>query len=109
MSGRIRRARWNAKNRAVLAESNAWYRAKRMGRLAPWAAQERAQIRELYREADRRTWDELVRYEVDHWSPLRLMEDVCGLHCLANLRIIERRENRVVWSISLRKPIRLKG
>ena len=50
-------------------------------------------IRAIYAEAARLTRETGVAYEVDHFFPLR-GENVSGLHCEQNLRIITRDENR---------------
>lgn len=55
-------------------------------------AEERAQIRALYAEAQKITQSLGVPYEVDHIYPL-ISDQVCGLHVLTNLRIIPKSEN----------------
>lgn len=52
-------------------------------------------IREIYKERDRMNLEAPpgVEYEVDHLVPL-LGKEACGLHCEANLRVIEVTENR---------------
>jgi hypothetical protein len=56
------------------------------------SAEERAQIRALYAEAQRLTKTLGIPYEVDHVYPL-ISDQVCGLHLLANLQIIPKAEN----------------
>ena len=55
-------------------------------------AEERAQIRALYVEAQKITKSLGIPYEVDHIYPL-ISDQVCGLHVLANLQIIPKSEN----------------
>lgn len=55
----------------------------------PWA--DRREIARIYREARQRSTI-MRRYEVDHIVPLK-HPLVCGLHCEANLQILEAQEN----------------
>jgi len=87
VAGLTRQQRWNRRNRATLNESQAWYRAKRLDCIPLWAYSERDGMRQLYRDALDR------RMEVDHIVPLE-DPDVCGLHCLANMRLLPREDNR---------------
>jgi hypothetical protein len=47
-----------------------------------------------------------TKFEVDHEIPLDNDENVCGLHCLANLRIVPRIVNRYTWSMGERRRVR---
>jgi hypothetical protein len=96
---RRRTRKWNDKNRGVMNEANAWYRARKLGRVPVWALDERPAIRALFKKADEDSTD-LSPLEVDHDVQMAGLPDVCGLHCLANLRIVRRDLNRAVWSIS---------
>lgn len=107
--------RYNRKKPWVPAEAKAWYRAKVLGRIPPWAHDERASIKIMYKLAHDLTQETGRPHEVDHVVPLKLIEDLnledgpaCGLHCLDNIEVIERKENRQVWSITEGKPIWLR-
>jgi len=97
--------RWASNHRGARNEQQAWYRAGQLERLASWARTERAEIKKLFDEAIAKSAPGLP-LEVDHYYQLAGLEDVCGLHCLANLRIIPRYENRLVWSIKERRHVR---
>jgi hypothetical protein len=56
-----------------------------------WA--ELDQIKEVYLQAEIMSKSGEVQYEVDHIVPLK-HQLVCGLHCMSNLRIISKDENR---------------
>lgn len=73
--------------------SSAEERARKFGKMPSWHDQEREAILALYTEAATLSATTGIPREVDHIIPLR-HDEVCGLHTLANLRIITRRENR---------------
>lgn len=50
-------------------------------------------VHALYTEAERISVETGIPHEVDHIVPL-INENVCGLHCLANLQILTETENR---------------
>lgn len=83
---------WRAKNKdKVTFYANA-RRAMKMRATPKWAEDEWEQILALYAEAARLQEETGVKYHVDHIIPLK-SDLVCGLHCLANLRVITQREN----------------
>lgn len=66
-------------------------RRKKVRQATPtWA--ELDQIKLLYEQAAAFTKNTGVEYAVDHFVPIT-NDLVCGLHCIANLRIITRHEN----------------
>ncbi len=79
-------SRWAKRNRGRQNHYKAWWKAKRDSYLAPWAEQEREAIMALYIEAHK------AGMHVDHIVPTR-DSDVCGLHCLTNLRLLPSYEN----------------
>lgn len=78
--------RWQKANRDKVAAVSASRRSAQANALPSWADMEK--IRELYAVARRE------RKHVDHIVPLK-SKIVCGLHCEANLRILDPKENRI--------------
>jgi hypothetical protein len=76
------------------AEKYAYHTAKRRSNIkrATPVWHETEEIMLLYKNAKDRSLNEGIEYHVDHDIPL-VHELVCGLHCLANLRIIPKIEN----------------
>lgn len=79
-------------DRARNAEYAARRRAQKGRATPPWAEAEIESIRGMYREAKRLTEETGVMHHVDHIVPLQ-NKIVSGLHCLANLQILEGEEN----------------
>jgi hypothetical protein len=82
---------WAARNPAHLAAKAAEHRARKRHATPPWA--DRALTQDIYTLA--RIWSEATgtEYHVDHILPLN-SDEVCGLHCPANLQILEGYMNR---------------
>ena len=78
--------RWAKKNKAMHNAKGTRYRAARLRALPSWETTERDRIKFIYETA------RFALMHVDHIVPLR-SEHVCGLHCIANLRIISGTEN----------------
>lgn len=98
-------ADWYVANKVALAKSYARYardnkhvinaliakrRAAKRAATPPWA--DLNAIRNIYEEASRLTAETGIRHEVDHIYPLQ-GENVCGLHCEANLQILTKSDN----------------
>lgn len=66
-------------------------RASRRKATPSWFEYE--EVKALYVEADRISKETGIPHQVDHIIPL-INQEVCGLHCLANLQIITEEENR---------------
>lgn len=66
-------------------------RATKLQATPKWA--ELDQIKALYIQAETISRETHIPHEVDHYIPLK-HHLVCGLHCIANLRIITKDENR---------------
>jgi hypothetical protein len=70
------------------------YMTAKTGQTPKWLTEDEVlKMAELYVEASRLTKDTGIAHEVDHVYPLQ-GKTVCGLHILANLRIVTRAENR---------------
>lgn len=105
----IQRAIHTAANKERLAAYQADYRKANPGKVnartakrraaklkatPPWTTKEQfKEMEALYIEAARLTKETGIPYEVDHIEPLQSKE-ICGLHVLSNLRIIQRSPNR---------------
>lgn len=70
---------------------NAKKRASKIAATPSWS--EADEIDNLYKSAHDMSIETGIKYEIDHIVPL-ISELVCGLHCISNLRIIERSANR---------------
>ena len=72
--------------------------ARKAQQIPSWVTvKELQQIKQLYIKAAELTRATGVAHEVDHIVPLA-GELVSGLHCLANLQILTRTENRTKWN-----------
>lgn len=76
------------------AGAYAFYTACRRRRVKrstpPWAELDRVKL--LYEQSATLTTNTGIKYAVDHFIPIT-NKIVCGLHCIANLRVITREEN----------------
>ncbi len=99
-------AEWVARNpdkyrtyaRTTRKRNPAPYRLKvqlrrRRYRMATPAWADREAIAKFYRNAAQLTAETGIPHDVDHIVPL-VSPFVCGLHCEANLRVVQMRENR---------------
>jgi hypothetical protein len=77
-------------NKAKFNAKNSKRRAAIMQALVLWS--ETSEIIRLYAECTRKTKETGIIHHVDHIIPLK-SNLVCGLHCLANLRIVTQKEN----------------
>lgn len=76
----------------VYAAKVSWRRAKKRQATPLWASE--FLISTIYAKASRlRVWLN-SKFDVDHIVPL-ISDNVCGLHCEANLQILTEHENRV--------------
>lgn len=87
---RARSLQWRKNNPGKVAAQLAKRRAAKKKATPPWV--EFAQIEQLYVEAANITKETGVEHEVDHIIAFEC-KTACGLHCLANLRIITAEEN----------------
>jgi hypothetical protein len=83
--------KWQRKNLGRVAANNAARYAAKLRATPAWADLEK--IAQIYIEAAELAKNNGVTYHVDHVIPLR-SKIVCGLHCEANLRILDAGENR---------------
>lgn len=83
--GREATRRWRAANKASDAAKTMRRKAAKLQATPAWA--DPAEIATIYEAAA------LIGYEVDHIVPL-ISDKVCGLHCVANLRMLPPSENR---------------
>ena len=82
--------RWASENKHIKATYGAIRRLlTRKSQLPGY----RDQILSIYKQAQIKTRDSGIQYEVDHIIPIR-GKDVCGLHVPWNLQIITEEENR---------------
>lgn len=84
-------ALWRNANRQLMRQRYAQRRALKHQSTPTWANSDK--IAEFYATADGLGMHTGDWYEVDHIVPLK-SKIVCGLHCEANLQVLERRENR---------------
>lgn len=90
--GRICAAKksWLTANPAARAEWERTRQARKLKAMPAWANREA--IKEVYREAARRTAETGIKHSVDHFYPLQ-GKTVCGLHVETNLQVITLVEN----------------
>lgn len=87
---KLRKSNWSKANRALMAEWTARYRASKRMATPSWANLDA--IKFIYAEAKRVSDESGIEHHVDHIVPL-ISDIVCGLHCEANLRVLEGAEN----------------
>lgn len=78
---RVAKKAWARQNKHYINEEAARRRAAKRNATPPWYESEREQIQALYKEAREKG------LHVDHIIPL-VNDNVCGLHCLANLQLL---------------------
>lgn len=83
---------WNVVNSDKANAKNARHRAKLLRATPKWAEFEQPAIKEMYALAKCKTKETGIKYHVDHIVPLN-SDIVQGLHCLANLQVIEAKTN----------------
>jgi hypothetical protein len=82
-------------NRGKLNAKQTQRRAFKLNRTPSWLTKEDlAEIKDIYRMANRRTRVEGIQYHVDHIIPLK-GKNISGLHVLSNLQILRARDNIV--------------
>jgi len=88
------RKEWQLKNLEKCANNNATRRAKKLRATPVWANSEfeKFAIQEIYALAKLRTKLTGIMHHVDHIVPLN-SKIVQGFHCLANLQILEAKQN----------------
>jgi len=84
--------KWRKNNPDKINAKNANRRATKLQATPQWAIAEKDQILALYSQAKALTELTGVSYHVDHIVPLN-SPLVQGLHCLANLQILEAKQN----------------
>ena len=84
--------RYRMLNRPYYNAKQAAYRAQKRLATPGWCEHESIFL--LYQESQRISQDTGIMHNVDHIVPL-INPKVCGLHCLANLRIIPDHDNKV--------------
>lgn len=85
--------KWASNNKDKVAYFASEKRAKmKQATIKDMSAQEKNAIKALFKLAQQQTKDLGTPYHVDHIVPLQ-SDKVCGLHCLANLRVILGSEN----------------
>lgn len=89
-----RTAAWSANNPGKRAAIDARRRAAKAFATPCWLTDDDfAAMQHIYEQAAAISLATGIKHEVDHIIPLQ-GENVCGLHCPANLRIVTRSENR---------------
>lgn len=87
------KAAWKKANPEEVKASTNDRRHRHKNATPKWlSAEQKQEIREIYKEAIRRTKEEGIPYVVDHVFPLRGVE-VCGLHVPENLQILTAEKN----------------
>lgn len=86
-----RSAKWQKENAAKAAAKTMAYEAAKLRAIPKWANLKK--ISEIYAKASMLAKEDGIDYHVDHVIPLR-SKIVCGLHCEANLMILEAAKNR---------------
>lgn len=86
-----RSAKWQKENPGRVAAKTNAYEAAKIRAIPSWANLQK--ISEIYDEASMLAKETGIDYHVDHVIPLR-GKTVCGLHCEANLMILEAIKNR---------------
>lgn len=89
----VRAEKWRKDYPGRICENNRRRRALKKKAVPIWATNERQEILELYDLRDILTKETGIPHHVDHIVPLN-SKIVCGLHCLANLRVIPAIENK---------------
>lgn len=91
-----RESRWKS-HRYVALENVRQTQIRRRGHFIPkWA--NKFLMQEIYHLRELRQRLIGISVEVDHIVPIASSDLVCGLHCEANLRIIDRKSNRDRWN-----------
>lgn len=83
---------WKENNRNKTRSSNAKRRAAKLNATPKWANPE--EILKIYTEAKELSEITGILYHVDHKIPL-ISKLVCGLHCEANLQVLQKKENLI--------------
>lgn len=86
------KAEWRKRNPHMVVAAVQRRNASKLKATPAWASEEA--IRLIYLEAQRRTAETGIKWQVDHIVPLR-SDFVCGLHCEVNLRVITAEENNL--------------
>ena len=86
-----RGAKWQKENPERVAAKAMAYEAAKLKAIPLWA--NLAKIAQIYKDAVKLANKNGIDYHVDHVVPLR-GKTVCGLHCEANLTILEASKNR---------------
>lgn len=81
---------WQRSNPGALAAANRFRKLAKINATPPWV--DRKALRAIYVECARISRETGVMHHVDHIIPLR-NPNVCGLHVVANLRIVTAEEN----------------
>lgn len=84
--------KWKNQNRGDVNAWTAKRRAQKIKATPPWADHDK--IKEFYREARKLTEETGIPHHVDHIIPL-LGDNVSGLHCEGNLRVIPATDNLI--------------
>jgi hypothetical protein len=88
---RALKRQWEIENKPAVMEKTRRYQAAKRRAVPGWANKEA--MRAFYAEALRLSKETGIPHEVDHIVPLT-SPIVCGLHCEANLRVVQRSVNR---------------
>lgn len=83
---------WQENNPNKVRDAHTKSNIHRKQAIPPWEINERQQIREMYNLRDMLTIETGINHEVDHIVPIR-GKRVCGLHTLANLRVVTAKVN----------------